>query len=132
MKTVALFLLVFVSIAYGQNVNLTANMFNGRGWVKMTHSDRLFYLQALKDEITYRLLAQELSEEKLKQQWAEHATVGDYIQELDKLYEERENIDIPVTLAATYCTKKLLGTYTHDELERQLIATRQLARLWLH
>jgi hypothetical protein len=48
------------------------------------------------------------------------------VKELDKLFAERENLNIIVPLAYQYITTKLKGTSTAQELEQMLIELRKM------
>ena len=60
-----------------------------------------------------------------KNHWAERFTVEDYVKELDALYKDRENINIPVVFAIDYITLKFRGDKTKAELESGLLFLRQ-------
>ncbi len=51
----------------------------------------------------------------------------EYMEGLNKLYSDRENILIPIPLAIHYCSLKLGGTLTNAQLEQKLIEMRKSA-----
>jgi hypothetical protein len=52
-------------------------------------------------------------------------TYEDYIKEIDKLYADRGNILLPISVAISYCRLKFLGVATNAQLEQFLIWQRR-------
>jgi hypothetical protein len=55
-------------------------------------------------------------------------TVNDYKKEFNKLYDEGENVEIPIWLAFRYISLKLEGTHKAEYLEDFLIGLRKSAK----
>lgn len=110
--------------------NETAGMLNGRAWVTMSRGDRAMYIIALKDRLTLQIAMLEIKAAESKSEWAQNFTVADYVDEINKVYSERENIHIPVVLAMKFCTYKLNGQTTKDGIDVQLRAMRELSKRW--
>lgn len=93
----------------------------------MSETAKLFYVQGIKDGQTSAayLLPPEFRDLVLRATQAKGFTPGDYVKELDKLFEERENLNIFVLLAYGYVTRKLQGANTSQELEQILVELRK-------
>jgi hypothetical protein len=129
MKSTTLVLVcLFAHGLFGQQVSTstTAEMLNGRAWKNMSNAEHVYYLASFRDGLIFRILYKELSMEIFQSKWAEHFTVGDYVNELDKVYQASENINIPAPLVIAFSTKKLQGTLTKDQIETELQEMRSL------
>jgi len=93
----------------------------------MSETTKLFYLQGVKDGLMIAEYSQpaDIRESVVKQVQANGFNPGDYLKELDKLFAERENLNIPLPLAYQYITTKLRGSSTRQELEQMLIELRK-------
>jgi hypothetical protein len=56
--------------------------------------------------------------------WAKGFVVGDYQKEIDKLYNEGENVNIPIIWIFRYSTNKLRGDVPKANLEKALMNLR--------
>jgi hypothetical protein len=98
----------------------TAQFPNGRFWNTSNEGQRLHYLTGVRD-------AAFLSDRKTE--WmAKGFTIGDYLKEIDKVFSEGENLNIPVVWVFRYCTNKLNGDLTKENQERVLGSLRLMAR----
>jgi hypothetical protein len=105
---------------------VTAQMFNGRAWRTMDKSTKLFYVSGIRDQIALTVLIGVTSPNAETLPWASGFNTGDYIDELDALYKNTENVRIPIPFAVHYCTSKLKGGLTKEKLEAALITLRKL------
>ncbi len=122
-------LLCFTGVAQDVDPYNTLNMLNGRFWLELSSNNRVIYVAALRDAARFESmrgsrLAKE-AESKLSERWAFGFSPEDYVKEITELYSATENVRLPVTLAVSYCTKKLGGTYSKQELENFLIQMRR-------
>jgi len=98
-------------------------LINGRFWNSSSKDGKMMYVSGALDGI--RITQQSNG---LPDRFPKHSTVGDYIKEVDKLYNEGENVKIPVIWAiGYYVTLKLKGEIKSSELEGTLIALRKQA-----
>ena len=59
--------------------------------------------------------------------WPNGFAVDDFTKELNKLYSEGENVNIPMSWAFTYVNIKLRGQTSASELEKTLMTYRKQA-----
>src|SRR5207248_3239177 len=98
----------------------------GRYWIGMTDTQKTFYVQGIGDGFaTAATLVDADTRQMLLRTPAEGFVVDDYLNEFNKVYADRENVSIPVPGAYLYCSLKLKGTQTKDDLERRLIEMRK-------
>jgi hypothetical protein len=111
----------------------TYGMWNGRLWNQLPKDGKTIYLNGFLDAVKWKVQEKALpgwSEEKYQkeehEEWAARFSVGEYVQVLDELYKQPENILIPIPMAVKfYCTPKLTGTSNVGDLENLLIKIRQ-------
>ncbi len=128
MRTILILVLLAGWSLAAQESHSTKQMINGRAWLAMTDTAKTFYVSGVHDSIVAEGMVYLHPLEEVKKKWAERFTVGDHIEELNKLYKDRENILLPVPAALDYCTEKLKGGKSKDELEQILILFRTLYR----
>jgi hypothetical protein len=127
MRYIVLVVLTCASLSFAQETeNFSGQMLNGRGWQVLPELGKSVYVTAVHDVIVSAIVqsGEVPSAENVK--WAVGFNVGDYVNELNNLYKERENIRIPLPMALDYCTQKLKGHSTKQDLEARLILLRQL------
>jgi hypothetical protein len=125
MRSLVLLFTLSASLLCGENIDLTGGMANGRAWEKMTVVYRAFYVKGLIDQILWDNVGKDTD------RIADRYSAEDYVKELTTLYADRENIRLPIPKAFDYCTKKLQGRFTKQELEQYLISVRELvSTLW--
>ncbi len=124
-QLIMVFLLVCSSVMAqtADSLGFTGSLLNGRGWKALTRDERALYTSGIRDHIMTALVLQHLPLNKVD--WAKGFAISDYIKELDVLYQDGENIRIPVVLGIDYCTTKLRGQTTKKELEELLIMVRK-------
>ena len=110
----------------------TGQMSNGRVWEIFNDLAKTSYMSAIKDAVIYSAFTESIiTKQDIKnivaEKWAIGFNVGDYIKELDLIYKDRENIRLPITIAVSYCTMKLKGQSSKEELEQYLITLRTIA-----
>ncbi len=107
----------------------TSHLSNGRLWLQMSVEDREVYLAALRDSARFEAIMTapdtNAANVAMQERWAHGFNVRDYEAELNKLYVDTENVRIPIVLAMRYCSLKLKGTLTKQELEQRLIMMRR-------
>jgi hypothetical protein len=120
MRYIIAFLLLSITPCFGQKgpPMFTDGMLNGRFWIAATNEEKTVYVAGVVDALN--LVRQHA-------RMADNFTSGDYIKELDKIYNDTENINIPLIWIFDYCTTKLKGETTKTALESNLIALRKLA-----
>jgi hypothetical protein len=127
MRLLSLTGLAFAWLAYGQEqLDSTGQMSNGRAWNAFASDMKIFYVSGLHDAMVMTVRREGPLKLKELNLWTEGFNVGDYVKELDTLYRGGENVRIPIPMALAYCSKKLEGTSTKEELEQTLIAVRKL------
>ena len=102
-------------------------------WLMMTDAMKNGYLSGYLDLLTYSSMHKRdlASSNKFHtDHWARNAIVSDYVKELDGLYQDGENVPMPIPVAMEYCTLKLNGGLTKAQLEQALIRIRQLVSDW--
>ncbi|MGO9231268.1 MAG: hypothetical protein ACLQKA_18930 [Bryobacteraceae bacterium] len=92
---------------------------DGRTWNIMSDETKSWYLIGFRDAMGFS--------GTVKQYWGDF-TALEYKKELDKLYGEGENLQIPVWMAFRYVSLKLGGTNKRDFLEQFLIDLRATAK----
>ena len=102
-------------------------MMTGRMWETMPETTKLAYVHGIKDGLTIAALSlpAELREAVIDYTQAKGFNTGDYVNELDQLFAQRENLNIVVPLAYHYIPAKLKGTSTSQEVEQRLIELRK-------
>jgi hypothetical protein len=121
MRYVFLLVLALATLCPAQQTNpeYTGGLPNGRFWNVAAESGQTYYLLGVRD-------AESLAGAN-GDWWAKGFTIGDYRKEIDKLYSETENINIPIIWAFRYCTNKLRGEVSRANLEVALRNLRQMA-----
>lgn len=120
-------LVVMIGIVTAQEPNIfSAEMANGRLWVAMDTPTKTVYLTGLRDWMVFASFESGDQRKYLDEKWAAHFNVGDYVKEMDLLYREGENVRIPLPFGVAYCTVKLKGNLTKEELEQRLIGIRRM------
>jgi len=115
--------------AFGQAPNSQdAVWLTGRAWILMPDTVKVFYVTGLRDgmAIASYALPAEARELMTERTQAKGFNPGDYVKEFDKLFAERENLNIVLPLAYQYVTVKLKGATTSQDLEQQLIQLRRM------
>lgn len=94
----------------------------------MPETAKLFYAQGMEDGLTLAAysLPPEVRDLMVERTQAKGFNPGDYVKELDRLFAERENLNIALPIAYQYITTKLKGTSTPQELDQRLIDIRKL------
>ena len=108
----------------------TGGMANGRLWQKFNESNRATYVMGYIDTLVAKSMTSPRPPEDMKQWYAFGSNVGDYVKALDSLYSVPENIRIPIPFALQYCTARMNGDMTQQQLEQLLIDHRKLAATW--
>lgn len=99
----------------------------GRFWQLLPDMAKLMYVQGAKDGIVLASAVDlTLGSKILRQLDAQGFFPGDYVKELDMLYQDRENLPIPLPFAYQYCAQKLKGELTKQQLEEQLMQLRKM------
>ena len=106
----------------------TVTNLTGRAWEAMPETAKLFYAQGMEDGLTLAAysLPPEVRDLMVERTQAKGFNPGDYVKELDRLFAERENLNIALPIAYQYITTKLKGTSTPQELDQRLIDIRKL------
>ena len=95
----------------------------------MTAKDREVYLAALRDSARFEAIMAttdvNVANIALSERWVNGFNVRDYEAELNKFYVDTENVRMPIVLAMRYCSLKLKGGSTKQELEQSLIMMRR-------
>ena len=104
------------------------NLMTGRAWEALPDTVKLFYAVGMRDGLTMAAysLPPDVRELMMENTQAKGFNPGDYVKELDRLYSERENLNIAVPLAYQYVTTKLKGASTAQQLEQMLIGLRKI------
>jgi hypothetical protein len=82
----------------------------------MTQDDKRFYLIGFRDALGFS--------GTIKQYWGNYSA-DDYRRELNKVYNETENLEIPIWLMFRYVSLKLEGTHKTEFLEDFLMGLRE-------
>ncbi|MGP8246081.1 MAG: hypothetical protein ACLQVN_16375 [Bryobacteraceae bacterium] len=53
-------------------------------------------------------------------------SIGDYVKQIDKLYSDLANVNIPLPFALQYCSAEFTGLKTKQQLETLLISIRKV------
>lgn len=112
--TLIVCVLIFPSVVLGlqkEDLSRTQGLVNGRWWGEQHIEGRTAYFNGHADGI--RLGG---NDALFKSVVITSLTFGEMIDEVDKFYEERANIPIPVTYAMVYIAKKVKGA-TPSELQ---------------
>jgi len=119
MRYITLFLLLaFVPCRAQSPSELSGSLINGRFWNASAKNEKAMYVTGSIDGIRIAQQGKPLAT----------ASVGDRMKELDKLYNEGENLNIPVIWAIAYYVEiKLKGETPSAVLENSLIALRKQA-----
>jgi hypothetical protein len=116
-------------LAQDSSQNQTFGIWNGLWWTSMTITEKILYLTGVMDGITIGtsdLTTEQMA--KLRKTWPTGFTGRDFINELEVLYKDRENIRLPIPMALQYCALKLKGETTKEELELRLALMRQVVQ----
>ena len=124
---IALMVLLMAASMLGQNPD-TFTTFNGRAWTKsMSLQQKLMYTQGIKEglQIATSYLDGEERKRVLEAVQAKGFSPRDYVKELDVLYQDGENLRIPITTAYMWVNLKLKGEVSKQELQRKLLELRK-------
>src|SRR5260370_30065550 len=92
---------------------LTLGRVNGRGWQASAKTAKIYYLKVFfEGTALVRETSGITTDDDGAAQYTDTAkgfVIDDYMKELDKIYNERENIRIPAVLLLVHCTKKFSG-----------------------
>jgi hypothetical protein len=127
MRKIALMVLLTVAGLLGQNGD-TFTTFNGRAWTKsMSQPEKLMYTEGIKEgmQIATSYLDGDERHRVLEAVQAKGFSPRDYVRELDALYQDRENLPIPITTAYMWVNLKLKGELSKQELQRKLMELRK-------
>jgi hypothetical protein len=120
MRYAVALILCFTTLAFADDAMRTKGFVNGRYWNTGTHESRLEYLIGVREAV---FLANGRTE------WLSgDFTLNDYEAELNKLFGETENVNIPVIWLVKYCTDKFGGQMTKANQETALMNLRLRAR----
>jgi len=118
--TVLLAMLSFATLALGQtDIDHTGGFRNGRVWVRLATSDKVYYVGGIKDGqviATFALPADTPRKyiDILNSTDPTGFVVGDYAKALDDFYKEPANVRIPIIYAYHFISKKLSGMSPTD------------------
>lgn len=133
-RVMLLLILAYACAAQMPELNRTGSMFTGRVWNGLSADAKMGYVMAAFDYSHYaHLVADEKDANKPTLfDLVGNFSVGDYIKQIDKLYSDLANVNIPLPFALQYCSAEFTGLKTKQQLETMLIsirkATTQLAR----
>ena len=109
---------------------LTGHMFNGRAWNGFASETKLGYVLAAFDAVHYDDLVG-VGSKKSNGPSPFKLTAGfsakEYIEKLDALYSDADNIRIPLPFALNYCSADLGGDISKQHLELLIMNLRNLA-----
>ena len=127
MRKIALMVLLTVAGLLGQGAD-TFTTFTGRAWTKsMSQQQKLMYTEGIKEGMLIATSYLDGQERRrvLEEVQAKGFSPRDYVRELDTLYQDRENLPIPITTAYMWVNLKLKGELSKQELERKLMELRK-------
>jgi hypothetical protein len=110
-----------------ESADKTGGMLNGRAWKPMSRTDRLYYVQGLREGLSFILRAKNPEGLPPEEIFAAKFSTGEIVTELDKLFVPTENVRIPITAAYEHVAMKLTGRLSSTELEQHLIRLRTSA-----
>ncbi|MDQ2948418.1 MAG: hypothetical protein M3Y27_21185 [Acidobacteriota bacterium] len=117
---------------FDPKVYLTTDMFNGRWWQRMNLTTRFVYMAGLKNGLQIIMMEPSLSRIPAVTKFVHNYHPQKFdpqeiIDEIDKVYNERENIRIPVLMVYDFVNDKLKGNITKDQVEERLKTMRKIA-----
>jgi hypothetical protein len=119
-KVAAVLVLVGLFAQVGYTQSSSATFLNGRTWNTMSDEVKTWYLLGFKDGLGLS--------QTIEKFWGSNLNVNDFKKELDKVYNEGENVEVPIWMAVRYVSVKLDGTHTASFLDAFLIDLRKVAR----
>jgi hypothetical protein len=130
-RRATLLLICFCVMAYGQvkAPDTTAGMLNGRFWQNLG-SHKVSFIVGIFEGLRVAHLMAELSDDKTAQRIYDAANIdrfsyGEITEELDRLYSDRANTLVPITMMLMHVKKLFAGTLTKIQLEEDLINLRR-------
>lgn len=117
----ALVLLSIPAYSQGTDTDRTNGGVNGRFWMSLSETSRLFFLMGFDEAMG---LANPFGE---KEYFSKDAPYGDVVKGLTRFYEEPENLRFPVSDALQIFQMKVNGA-TQSEIEARLIQMRREIR----
>jgi hypothetical protein len=100
---------------------------SGRQWEALPSGAKLAYMWGIHDALAFLPVVRDSKiDQRAAPLWAEGFMVDDYVKEMNALYANRANINIPVGDGFMYCTFKLQGQATASQLEQMLINQRKI------
>jgi len=127
MRKIALMVLLTAAGLLGQGAD-TFTTFTGRAWTKsMSQQQKLMYTEGIKEGVLIATSYLDGQERRrvLEEVQAKGFSPRDYVRELDTLYQDRENLPIPITTAYMWVNLKLKGELSKQELDRKLMELRK-------
>lgn len=114
------------SLAVGKLVKLAylLGYDNGVDWMSVMVIKNTTLKKSVSETVLKKSVTETANEQALTNRGF---TINDYRRELDLLYSDTENVNIPILFGIDYCRDKLSGKYTRAELERRLISLRTQA-----
>ena len=93
----------------------------------MSVQQKLMYTEGIKEgmQIATSYLSGDERRRILGEVQAKGFSPRDYVKELDELYQDRENLSIPITTAYMWVNLKLKGELSKQELQRKLMELRK-------
>jgi hypothetical protein len=127
------FLLVLTSVLFvcraADETYLTHGRPNGRIWQGMNAAQKNGFVVGIDEGLFIALLSVDsATRDKIMSRYPkDELDPSDYAIEMDKIYAERENINIPLFMAYTWVQRKLKGDLTKDQLEAELRRLRTIS-----
>lgn len=127
-RVVLLLMLAHACAAQMPELSRTGSMFNGRAWNGLSADAKMGYVMASFDYSHYAHLVAEENDATKPTSFdlVGNFSVGDYIKQIDKLYSDLANVNIPLPFALQYCSAEFTGLKTKQQLETFLISIRKL------
>ena len=134
MRKAGLLLCVFTSLVFAQTTgsgtiigSQSITGWSGRHWEALSSGAKLSYVWGIHDALAFLPVVRDSRvDQRAAPLWAEGFMVEDYVKEMDALYANRANINIPLGVAFGYCTLKLQGQATASQLEQLLRDDRKI------
>jgi len=121
--------IIFTACALGENFNTTDGVFNGRLWNQDVPEARtgyiLGYMEGMADLVN--LSDSPRAEKTFKALASPSFLVGEVFKEMNQLYENQANLNIPIREMIRYALLVLKGELTEAELDTRLHILRSAA-----
>ena len=129
MRLAVLLLLTYACAAQLPELNRTGSMFSGRVWNALSEDAEMGYVMAAFDYSHYAHLVADRKDANKPTLFdlVGNSSIGAYIKQIDKLYSDPANVDIPLPLALQCCSAEFTGLKTKQQLETLLISIRKAA-----